>query len=221
MSTVDFSLNRNMPGLIAIGVVMLLFGLIIFTYRLNIEDNDKLMLLEREVADLDRKATILKSNQSLAKEQLTAYNQVLAQLIPEKEDYFSIIYALEELSAKTGFTITGYTINLSNSTKEKYSVTVQGNGDANSFLQFLKTYQFAGGRLVTNEKIEFSTDEAGKIKLSLNFYNKKVPTDADTVNPITQTDLALMEQVKKKTTFVIKSGELTTVEEYPVKTNPF
>jgi hypothetical protein len=217
-------LKRHMPLLVAIGVLVILVALTYGTYTAFLADQSKLSKLDREVKDLKAKTTILKSNTSLTKERITEYNIMLSRLIPDKEDYFSIVYALEQLSAATGFTVVSYAINLDASTSEKLAITIQGDGDPETFLSFLKNYPFAGGRLITNEKIEFSSSEIGKIRLSLNFYSKKLPKNASgDVTNISNNDLKLMEHVRSKTALVFKTsqGETTVVEEYPTKTNPF
>jgi cell division protein FtsB len=213
-------LRRNISSVIAIVVLIVLGILVAITLRIYMADQEEMNALSTEVTKLKNKVTILRNNKTLAQEEINEYNKMLTQLIPDKEDFFSVVYALEELSLKTGFQVTGYSVNITQSSREKYALTVQGDGDPNSFLEFLKNYQFAGGRLITNEKIEFTNEEVGKIKLSLNFYSKSIPTKADVVVQISQKDLQLMEEIKGKTTFVFKAGSEDATS-YPTKDNPF
>jgi hypothetical protein len=225
MNTLIF--KRNTPMIVAVGVLIVLGILVYFTFTTYAADQLKLTKLEREAKDLKSKTTVLQSNTLLTEEKVAEYNKILAMLIPDREDYFSIIYALERLSVSTGFTITNYNISLGDSKSDKLAVTVQGDGDPDTFLNFLKEYPFTGGRLITNEKIEFSSSEVGKIRLSLNFYSKKLPKNAaDDVTKISTNDLKLMEHVKSKISFALREPEVSASEsasvmEYATKSNPF
>lgn len=213
-------ITRNTTILITLGVLCALVFLVFFAVNSYNADRTKLELMEKEVAEMQKKVNILKLNSAIPQDELNEYNKILTQLIPDKEDFFSIIYALETLSQKTGFSITDYAINLSESTKEKYSLLVEGTGDTSSFLSFLRDYHFSGGRLITNEKIEFTTDDGEVSKLSLNFYNKKIPTDIAQITEVTPNDIKLMKTIQSKITvnLTAPSGE---VESYPTKSNPF
>lgn len=216
-----YVLLRNMPSVTAFLIVFILILLVSFVVRGYLEENDKLTSLENEVTTLQDRVNVLKTNTSLVKEQIDDYNQLLTQLIPEREDFFSIIYALENLSISTGFTITNYAINLSASTKERYSIVITGEGDPQTFLKFLENYSFAGGRLITNEKIDFSSSGANRVRLSVNFYNKKVPTNIESVEPVVKKDLELMEKIKGKLNIILKTDTSIDAENYPTKENPF
>lgn len=216
-----YIIKNNLPTIIGISVIAILFLLLVFSLKTYLADQEELTGLQQEVGKLKSKSKILETNKNLTEQDINDYNNILAHLVPESEDFFSIIYALETLSSRTGFAITGYVINLSSSTKDKYSLTVQGDSDAKSFLQFLKRYNFEGGRLITNEKIEFSPTDIGKMKLALNFYSKKIPKNIKPNSQISQKDLGLMNEIKSKMTVNLKSINSDEVEDYPTKTNPF
>jgi hypothetical protein len=91
--------------------------------------------------------------------------------------------------------------------------------------EFFEDYQFAGGRLVTNEKLEFSTNSLGKIKLALNFYTKKNPSVTGTMAKLTPEDIKTLTIIKEKTSFLLTPSTETdggqTSNQYDTKTDPF
>ena len=72
--------------------------------------------LKKETSE--NRSDTLQFNKTLTEDQIVVYNKILTTLIPETEDYFSIIYALETISQNTGFSIVSYTINLSNTSRK-------------------------------------------------------------------------------------------------------
>lgn len=191
-----------------------------------LDSRDRIDVLNREVGDLRQKVAAVQQSKNLVKDDIDIYNELLARIVPEKEDYFSMILALERLSQKTGFLILRYNINLGKSTKEKIALVIEGDGSADEFLKFLEDYQYGGGRLITIEKMEFTTSEVGKIKLSLNFYNKKLPSVLQPLAKITQKDVELLNQIKEKTSVVLKDtppepATNAPVDNYEVDQNPF
>ncbi len=211
-------LKRHLPTLISLGVIVMLFFLVSFSYNLHSGENDRLNSLRTELDQLRSKVTIIKTNKSLIKENLDEYNKLLAKLIPDKEDFFSILYALEELSIQTGFQITNYNLSLA-SQGDKYRIVVACAGNTDTFMKFLKDYNFAGGRLVTNEKIEFTSEE-GTVRLALNFYSKKIPTSLEAIAKVSEKDLRLMEQIHSKVKISFKETANESAQ-YETKSNPF
>lgn len=151
----------------------------------------------------------------------------LNTLIPNVEDYFSIIYSLERLSDKTGFLIISYNVDLKTSTKDKIKLSVSGVGDSNTFLNFLKNYNFDGGRLITSDKIEYDISKSDITKLNLNFYtsnsNKSLDLN-DQSDQIINIDKLLkeIEKIKEKISFDFISQDVEENKfDYPKKSNPF
>lgn len=186
--------------------------------RLQVEE------LEKEIVELETKRSVLTSIQNNQSENLEEDVILLSRLIPDIEDYFSIIFALEELSQKTDFQVTSYKIDLERSTSNKLAVTIGGSGDQESFLRFLSEFNVGGGRLITAEKIEINQDKSGDINLSLNFYNKRVSDtsekDLDFTNALTKANA-----IKQKVSFSL-GGEASTSQvplpqNYPIDANPF
>ncbi|MFZ6034853.1 MAG: hypothetical protein ACOYUB_01735 [Patescibacteria group bacterium] len=151
--------------------------------------------------------------------------RLLNGLIPEVEDYFSIIYALETLSNRTGFIVTSYIVDVKKSTKQQLQLSITGVGDSKSFLEFLKNYNFSGGRLITSDKIELNPQESSAIRINLTFYNKKVNLDYSQKFQINPKTIEEITKLKNKVQFSFSN--VRTVEQgepdysYTKKTNPF
>lgn len=151
--------------------------------------------------------------------------KLLNTLIPNSEDYFSIIYALDKLSQDTGFIITSYTVNMNASTNNKLSLTVGGVGDTTKFFDFLKNYNFSGGRLITSNNIELDAQTSDQTKIDLTFYNKKVDLNYNQNVPINQKIFQDITTLKSKINFDFTDQSATesanTDTSYPTKDNPF
>lgn len=204
-------------------IFILLILLILINFILIITNNFKLneiksknLLLENEIDNYKKKFLII-SNLTSDEEKLNKFVAMLNSLIPDEEDYFSIIYSLENLSIKTGFNIVGYTVNLNSSNPEKLKITISGTGNTKDFLNFLNEYNFAGGRLITSDNIELNNDANEIYKINLTFYNKKVFfTDDFQVNNVKEILFEKLEEIEKKVSFNIDfQNEKNT--EYPIK----
>jgi len=147
----------------------------------------------------------------------------LNTLIPNAEDYFSIIYSLEKLSQKTNFIITNYTVNVGASTSEQIKMSVTGVGNIQSFIDFLKDYNFSGGRLITSDKIQLDPNFVGSLIINLTFYSKKTEV-SDKLETFPNANIYKeLETLKSKVNFSFESNEATGEVnlDYPKKTNPF
>jgi len=204
--------------LLSLGIVILL---IMASYKTYKESQNDLDVLSEEVKLLKNRSDTLQYNKTLTEDQIVVYNKILTTLIPETEDYFSIIYALETISQNTGFSIVSYTINLSNISREKLSINIEGRGNPDDFKRFLDAYKFSGGRLITSERIEFSGVNFTNTRVSLNFYSKKFTFNESVVPQLTKGDIAKLEEIKKKIKISFKDESTPTEEEYEVKDNPF
>ncbi|GAB4219118.1 MAG: hypothetical protein Fur009_3640 [Candidatus Microgenomates bacterium] len=151
--------------------------------------------------------------------------KLLNMLIPNIEDYFSIIYSLERLSSETGFAIVDYHVDVINSTKNSLQLTISGIGDSKSFLNFLEKYNFAGGRLITSNKIEFDSNKNNAIKLNLTFYSKDISKSitSNIDNSYLDLDnlLEKIDKIKSKITFDFISQQDNINLNYQKKSNPF
>lgn len=207
-------------------IVLLSFVLILVIIQIYFEQNSgyemKINSLNQDLTKLQAKANLLNSNIPLS-EGLDQDVKFLNSLIPNIEDYFSIIYALEKLSQKTGFLITSYNINIEKSTPDKLRLNIGGIGDSKSFLDFLNQYNFGGGRLITSDKIELSPQFSGVIKIDLTFYNKNTVGSENLNLPTDDKIFKEIEALKQKVNFDFneKLNEESLDSNYPKKSNPF
>lgn len=209
---------------LALGAVLIVVEVAFLSLNLQkISDNNgKIDQLSRDTKTLATKVNSLNLIQ-LSSDDLNSYVTLLDKLIPSTEDYFSIIYALDLLSKKTGFTITSYALNLSGSNQNQLRLTVTGIGNHDAFLKFLKDYNFGGGRLITSDKIELSQQQSGQIQISITFYNKAITVDPNkpfTLSPSLTSDLTDLKN-KASSTMDEATDEGQANLDYPRKTNPF
>lgn len=206
--------------------LVLLFFILIFFLTGNLPkivlNQQKIETLTNEIKELKAKSSLINSlttNPTELDEEIKFINN----LIPGEEDYFSIIYALEQLSLKTGFIITSYTVNMKTSNANKLQLTITGAGDKETFMKFLKDYNFGGGRLITSDKIELTPELSGMTKINLAFYNKDVSKEKTAIIDRTGKFLSELTALKNKVQFSFKesSPEASVDYNYPRKTNPF
>ena len=175
-----------------------------------------------EVAQLDQKRALLSSVHSQDLETLEQDLAFMNRLIPESENYFSIIQTLERLSVSTGFQVSSYTINLDNSSETKLSLMVNGEGSSEAFLRFLNSYSGDGGRFITIEQISLDPQQPNGIQLNLNFYAKSSQEPVAGANY--QATLDELSKLKAKTRFELTPQEQaseTGTSTLPTKNNPF
>lgn len=209
------------PTLLTMASLVIIALLILASYKTYKENKNVFDILNEEVKLLKNRSETLRYNKTLTEDQIVIYNKILTSLIPETEDYFSIIYALETISQKTGFNIVSYTINLTDISREKLSISIEGRGDPEAFKRFLDGYKFTGGRLITSEQIQFSGVNFANTRVSLNFYSKKFTFNESVVPQLTKRDVAKLEEIKKKISISFKDEEPAKTQEYEVKDNPF
>jgi hypothetical protein len=203
-----------------IGLISLI---IIFTY-LNLprltQNTNKIKSLQKEVTVLQNKLNALNSINANP-EDLKIYLNFLNKLIPNIEDYFSIIYTLEQISEQTNFNIISYTVNLKQSTNNKLKLNIEGSGHRDAFIKFLSTYNFGGGRLMTSDRIELNPDLQGALKIDVYFYNQK--TDIKDTSQFDSSLVSLQEvaNLYNKVNVSIKEETQENTYVYPRKTNPF
>lgn len=208
---------------LSLGVFILLLCVVYISYTRFTSQKEETGVIGNEVQALKKKFDTLKINEALTENKIKEYNLLLASLVPETEDFFSIIYALEHISSVSQFMITNYTIDVSKTNNERLTLTVEGKGDAEAFLSFLQEYQFSGGRLATSNKIQYGDVSSGSTRVALNFYNKRFTFDsAAQVPQLSQDDVAKLEAIKQKIKFQFSSSEYQLVNPvYPLKKDPF
>lgn len=141
-----------------------------------LQSYSRLTELKNTNAQLKEKVALLNNTNGLTEEEIDQFNAAVTQLIPEQEDYFLLVNSLENLANETGFVLSDYTIDLSDTSSEKLSLTVKGRGDREAFLRFLESYNFASGRLITIESIDYYlVADSQEYSFNLNFYTQKPP----------------------------------------------
>lgn len=211
-----------LAGFTVIFVISILF----FISRFN-ETTGKIEEVTKQNVDLKKKVDALQQTNQLLNQgvNIEEMNKIFSTLIPDIEDYFSILYALEKLAGDTKFIVTDYTINVSASTANILSITVTGEGDTNVFLNFLKDYNFSGARLITVDKIDFSSKQLIGSKLTMNFYSGRTSASSQqtTLVSLTEKDKAILNTIKNKVHFDLTpvATAAAVLTPYPTNANPF
>lgn len=197
--------------------------LIITTIKLSLDKinlgKSRINILKTDINQLNKKVKLYQESIP-STDKLDEDIKLLNRLIPNVEDYFSVVYALDKLSEKTGFLIINYIVNVKKSTSDKLRLTVNGIGDSEAFLRFLEEYQFSGGRLITSDKIELNPEMSGTIKLNLTFYNKAVKPGNEEITITDSKIFDKLESIKEKVSFDFDEEEEIDLD-YPKKNSLF
>ncbi len=206
---------------------IVVFVLIIFFLSVNsgkgFDNSQKIDQLTIDIQNLQKRVGLF-SDTNLGKDALESNVKMLGSLIPNIEDYFSVIYALEKLSQKTNFIINSYSINLRSSTKNKLKLSIAGAGDQAAFLKFLSEYNFGGGRLITSDKIELNRQTSGQINIDIAFYSKETKVSGNQKPvPVSRSMLEDLATLRNKIQFDLIEGSAEAGLDYgyPRKANPF
>lgn len=203
-----------------------IFLLIIVTIKISLTElskyKTKIDLLKAENIELMNKVTLMNTTIP-SSEILDEDINFLNILIPNSEDYFSLIYALEKLSQKSNFVITSYVVNVGESTQEKLRISVTGVGNSQSFVDFLKDYNFSGGRLITSDKVQLDPNFSGSLIIDLTFYSKKTESGNKLELSPNKNIYKELEALKSKVNFSFASNSEAVAPnlDYPKKSNPF
>ncbi|MCX6731212.1 MAG: hypothetical protein NTZ55_05170 [Candidatus Roizmanbacteria bacterium] len=217
-------LHEQWTLFVSIFVFFLLIIVVLVFYGQFNEQKKEVDLMTGEVQMLKNRFDTLKYNKSLTEDQIKDYNKLLASLVPETEDFFSIVYALEQISLASKFIISDYVIEIGKlANREKITLNVTGKGDPEAFLRFLQEYQFAGGRLATSDKIQYGGPSTGGTRITLTFYNKRFTFNESVQVPqLSREEISKLEAIKQKVKFQFSSSGYQSIStEYPEKTNPF
>ena len=205
-------------------MVILILFLLSTNSKKVFDNNQKIDILTKEVSDLQKRIGVF-NKAFLNSEDMESSLKILNSLVPNTEDYFSVIYALDKLSKQTNFVINSYSIGLKSSTPGKLKLTIVGNGDRNAFLKFLSEYNFGGDRLITSDKIELTPQISGQIKIDVTFYSQNASLSKTRTNTTILSESLLQELASLKEKVHLDLKESTIEAEfdfnYPRKTNPF
>lgn len=219
-------LKQNLPYIVicAIFAVLTIIGPFLVVNKFT-ENTQNLKKLEEEVKVLTERKVLLGALPDQSSSDSEQDVRILNSLIPDAEDYFSIIQSLDMLSQESGFEITSYTITTKNILPDKLPLLITGEGDGEAFINFLKVYNFAGNRLITLDRVEYKpTSKESTYALSVNFYHKGDSTSKSSEiskNVNYQSSLKRLNELKEKINIVYKQEDSQVIESYPVKANPF
>lgn len=185
--------------ILAIGAIFLMvFAYFVFQI---VTTNQLIEEARQEQTKLQGEISYFNLARQLTQNDVESYNTLLMRLIPEKEDYFSIIASLERLSLYTGLDVSRYSIDLPEQGNDKYTLSIVGTVPKNILPLFLANYQYGTGRLVTIESMTLNDSDENNVNLILNFYAKPVTTsNILKVGSLSQADINLMEGVEEKMT---------------------
>lgn len=176
--------------------------------------------IEKDITEARNKNSTLSRLKNQDKQDIQSFNKLLTQLIPPQEDYFSLFNALEILAQHTNLSIVDYSINPQTNKAEKITLEVVMAGSQEAFLNFLDKYKFAGGRLITMEKVQLNNDfSVSRYKIEVNFYAKKVATQSGQLNIQQDKSLQFLREIRNQV--VQASDEGTILTGYERKDNPF
>lgn len=204
-------------------IIFLFLGLYLLIFQISTFNDKKTQIetLKKEVQKLKNSKTIIAS---FKRSEINSLFSTLNLLIPDKEDYFSIVATIENLSKITDYKINTYNVAFNSNSKEKITIQIDGEGSLSEFLLFLQKYQYDGGRLITIDRINFTNDRF-KSNLTLNFYTKAISvSDKNELKKISNENIVLYKKIAKANEVLIKQLN-TTDEELPdnnvSKSNPF
>lgn len=219
--------NRKETSMLFSLVVFIIILFITIFSMSNLQiTKDKNNQLKQEVATLQNRKDNILVNVKVLNENgdFENYNQILGMLIPENEDYFSIIYTIQQISQASGLLIDSYVVSIGNSQSQKTSISITYVDDQNSFMKFLDLYQYSGGRLITIPKINWKSDSSGKTKILLNFYTKKYIPANEQIFKISKVDQKKVQNILSKVNINVLNTEATSeaeIVDYETKDNPF
>lgn len=217
-------LKENFLSFILIFVsVMVLIFIKNYYFSIYKKNKEKLNQLKTEIEKLERAKKQLEKFYSITND-VDKYYQTVNLLLPDKENIFTIISALENLSSTTGFYISGYTLSPVNEDNTVVTeVTITGFGNSQALLNLLKNYNFGSGRFITMEKVNYKSSLESTIKLVFKFHTRKSPElkDISQIISIDDEDLNWLENISNR----VKWENLIPVYAndiiYRTKSNPF
>lgn len=186
-------------AILSIGVIFLLL-FAFFTYQI-VTTNQFIEETRAQQIKLQGEISYFNLASKLTANDVEAYNSLLLRLIPEVEDYFSIIASLERLSLYTGLDVSRYSIDLPERGSDKFTLSIVGTVPKSILPLFLANYQYGTGRLVTVENMSINNNDENNVNLVLNFYSRPVTTsNILKVGSLSEGDINLMKDIQNKIT---------------------
>lgn len=222
----QLKINLNLILAFLINLILISFLIIFFNNQLKFLNQQK-NTITNQIKKLNEKKDLIIFSENLKNKNLDLdkLNKIFFLLVPNSENYFSIVLALERISKKTNFIITRYSLNPKESSSNRLSIAITGFGDRNAFLNFVENYNFIGNRLITIDKLEFSESNLNTDKkIFLNFYIDNNNKNENFFYKLDKKDLELINKILSKIdpeeTFDSNNQDSSSLE-YETKTNPF
>ena len=222
----QLKVNLNLIFAFLTNLILIIFLIVFFNRQFNFLNQQK-NTIANEIKKLNEKKDLILFSENLKTKNLDIdkLNKIFFLLLPNSQDYFSIILALEGISKKTNFVVTSYSLNPKESSSNRLSISITGFGDRNAFLNFVEDYNFISNRLITIDKLEFSESNLNPDKkISLNFYIDNKNKKEGFFYKLDKKDLELINKILSKINLEedIESNNQDSISlEYEKKTNPF
>ena len=222
----QLKVNLNLIFAFLTNLILIIFLIVFFNRQFNFLNQQK-DTIANEIKKLNEKKDLILFSENLKTKNLDIdkLNKIFFLLLPNSQDYFSIILALESISKKTNFVVTSYSLNPRESSSNRLSISITGFGDRNAFLNFVENYNFISNRLITIDKLEFSESNLNPDKkISLNFYIDNKNKKEGFFYKLDKKDLELINKILSKINLEedIESNNQDSISlEYEKKTNPF
>jgi hypothetical protein len=225
---IDFYLKllikQHLPYFIVLIVLIFITVLLPASTLKKYNDNrHKLSQLKPEVDELKFKNSILEAVASQEGLDINRDKVILDRLIPSIEDFFSVILAVDEISKQTNFNIVSSNIIIKSiAPSEKLTLSLNGAGDLDSFINFLENYNFAGKRLVTIDRYDLKiTGDTFNLNANANFYHKDT-AEVSSKKIDYQKTLNRLRALRQIINIEIDESEQVNEFNYPpTKSNPF
>ncbi|PIZ65789.1 hypothetical protein CO051_03770 [Candidatus Roizmanbacteria bacterium CG_4_9_14_0_2_um_filter_39_13] len=160
------------------------------------------VVLKQEIEQMKNATALIKNNKDLLQDNIADYNETLDKLIPDTETYFQVISAFEQLESRLGVSIESYSINLSETTEEKMSLSLTIKGTRENIESFLTNYNYYGGRLMTSEDFSYSAGNSDSISFDINLFHSLSDASSSGPSPtdavISKEDIAFIQGIQKK-----------------------
>lgn len=177
-----------------LGVLFFIAFAVLFFFSMN--TYNQVELAKDELNTKKSEASYITLAEELAADKVQGYNTILQRLIPETEDYFSIIASLERMSLRTGLKVSRYNLSLPTAGQEKFSLAIVGTVSIEELPRFLNTYKFGTQRLVTIDTIQVTNQPENNVRFTMNFYSKPVTgQNFSKVASLSQDDLTVMDEI--------------------------
>ena len=222
----QLKVNLNLIFAFLTNLILIIFLIVFFNRQFNFLNQQK-DTIANEIKKLNEKKDLILFSENLKTKNLDIdkLNKIFFLLLPNSQDYFSIILALESISKKTNFVVTSYSLNPRESSSNRLSISITGFGDRNAFLNFVENYNFISNRLITIDQLEFSElNPNSDKKISLNFYIDNKTKKESFFYKLDKKDLELINKILSKINLEedIESNNQDSISlEYEKKTNPF